>query len=95
MILDPGKTLDDLHTKALMANAKDAARWRAFVRVTGNECDMSTGPWSGAAKDLHVTINCTGCAKFLESGAPDYVGTLNAAMDDEIRTQADTRDEHG
>src|SRR5581483_1805478 len=57
-------------TGADETQALDAARWRAFVRVTGHEVDMSSGP--GKAKDLHVRINCTGCERYLESGAPDY-----------------------
>lgn len=76
----------DAHTEAAMANARDAARWRALVASTGHETDMSSGP--GKPKDMIVRINCTGCAKFFESGAVDWVGTLNAAMDDEIRLQA-------
>lgn len=68
------------------ADSRDAARWRAFVRSTGHEVDMSTGP--GKNKDLHIRINCTGCERYFESGAPDYEGTLNATMDDEIKLQA-------
>jgi len=40
-----------------------------------------------AARDLIIRIDCTGCAKFIESGALDYEGTLNAVMDDEIQLQ--------
>lgn len=64
---------------------QDAERWRAFIRSTGHEVDMSSGP--GKHKDLHIRINCTGCERYLESGAPDYEGTLNAVMDDEIKLQ--------
>ena len=67
-------------------DAIDAARWRAFVRSTGHETDMSTGP--GKHKDMHIRLNCTGCERYTESGAPDWKGTLEAVMDDEIRLQA-------
>lgn len=66
---------------------KDAARWRAFVRVTGHETDMSTGP--GVHKDMHIRLNCTGCECYTESGAPDWKATLEKVMDDEIRLQAE------
>lgn len=72
----------------LVTYAKDASRWHAFIRSTGHEVDMSTGP--GSSKDMHIRIDCTGCEKYLESGAPDYEGTLNAVMDDETRLQAIT-----
>lgn len=74
------------HETGVSADSRDAARWRAFVRSTGHEVDMSTGP--GKNKDLHIRINCTGCERYFESGAPDYEGTLNATMDDEIKLQA-------
>lgn len=77
---------DDPRTKAITELARDAARWRALVASTGNETDMSSGP--GKPKDMIVRINCTGCARWLESGAIDWTATLNAAMDDEIRLQA-------
>lgn len=77
----------DSHTISIREQALDAARWRALVASTGHETDMSSGP--GAPKDMIVRINCTGCARWLESGAVDWAATLNAAMDDEIRLQAD------
>lgn len=67
----------------------DAARWQAFVRSTGHETDFSTGP--GKPKDLFIKLNCTGCERYFESGAVDYEGTLNAAMDDEIKLQSRNR----
>lgn len=78
-------TKEDPRTKAILEHGKDAARWRALVASTGHETDMSSGP--GKPKDMIVRIDCTGCAKWLESGAVDWAGTLNAAMDDEIRLQ--------
>src|SRR5882672_9517757 len=51
-------------------DAEDAARWRALVASTGHETDMSSGP--GKPKDMILRINCTGCARWLESGAVDW-----------------------
>jgi hypothetical protein len=64
---------DDPRTKAITELARDAARWRALVASTGNETDMSSGP--GKPKDMIVRINCTGCARWLESGAIDWTAS--------------------
>lgn len=64
---------------------RDAARWRALVKSTGHEMDVSSGP--GSPKVLVIRIDCAGCERWLESGAPDFEGTLTAAVDDEIRLQ--------
>lgn len=66
-------------------NELDAERWRALVRSTGHETDMSSGP--GTHKDMHIRFNCTGCERYTESGAPDWKATLEAVMDSEIQLQ--------
>jgi len=63
----------------------DAGRYRALRRNTGHEVDLSSGP--GSPKNLIIRINCTGCERYFESGAPDYLATLDTALDDEIRLQ--------
>lgn len=82
--VDRAGWLDDAeYFRLAVENAKDAERWRCLSENKGQEYDLSSGP--GSAKILLVRIDVSGCEKYLESGAPDWRATLNAALDSEIK----------
>jgi hypothetical protein len=66
--------------KLLKGHVRDAERWRTLRQET----DLSSDPGSGISKVVLIRLDASGCAKFLESGAPDIPATLDAILDAEL-----------